>query len=258
MSVIKGNLAVFSTVSRQWWSTRTGLLPEERFLIETYLDREKKTLEAGTAGGRILLEMRTLGFTSLYGFDYVPELIEAAKKRDLIGSIQFEVGNAVSLAYTDAFFDQVVYLQQVLCFIDDDALRLNAIREAYRILKPGGTALISLLSYDARKQSPLYGAYLSYLWLMRTLRRSKRPIQYLPWLKLAGKVNWGALADRGPYVYWYETREVIQQLKLAGFQIAAAGSNRQIEQQHMHKSTEDLFKKPIEGMLYFVCHKPAM
>lgn len=129
------NKEVYSTVDFDYWAYRQNLSQHEKFLLETYLDKEGKTVEAGTAGGRIVLEMQKLGFTSLYGFDYVPEFIEQAKHRDPTNSISFTVGDATALNYDDGFFEQIVYLQQIICCIEDDLGRLNALKEAYRILK---------------------------------------------------------------------------------------------------------------------------
>ena len=55
---MKNNKAIYSTVEFDSWAFREGLIDTERFLIEQYLDKEGKTLEAGTGGGRILLEMK--------------------------------------------------------------------------------------------------------------------------------------------------------------------------------------------------------
>jgi ubiquinone/menaquinone biosynthesis C-methylase UbiE len=63
-----------------------------------------KTVEAGTAGGRILREMKDLGFQELYGYDYVPEFIEQAKQRDASQSISFEVQDATDLTYENSRF----------------------------------------------------------------------------------------------------------------------------------------------------------
>jgi ubiquinone/menaquinone biosynthesis C-methylase UbiE len=254
MSVMS-NKAVFSAIEFDSWTQRKRLIPAERFLIERYLDKRSKTLEAGTGGGRILLEMKALGFTSLHGFDFVPEFIEQARGKDVTHSICFEVQDAPCLSYGDSSFDQIIYLQQVICFIEDEASRLKALQEAYRILKRGGTALFSFLSFEARRRSAMYLPYLVYLSFLRKLRRSNRTIQYLPWLRLAGKFNFSSLLDTGPYVYWYKLKEITQLLRDVGFKIIAIGSTYQIKQGGMPESYEAFVNEPIEGMLYVVGQK---
>lgn len=246
---------VYSTVDFGSWAYKQGLLPEEEYLVKTYLNKTGKTVEAGTAGGRIILGMKELGFTSLYGFDYVPEFIAQARENDSSNSINFAVEDATALTYEDEFFDQLVYLQQIICCIDDELGRLKALREAYRTLKPGGVALFSFLSFDVRVNSPTYQPYLAYLRLLRQLRNSNSTIQYLPRIKLGGKLNVNAFLDKQPYMYWYKLEEAYQNLMQAKFQVLGIGSDLQVRQGNLHNSVESLMSEPMQGMLYFVCQK---
>lgn len=253
MSMVN-NKEVYSTVEFDSWASGKYLHPEEKYLIEKYLDKEGKTLEAGTAGGRILLELNKLGFESLHGFDYITEFIEQARQKDTSHSITFEVQDATSLNYEDSYFDQAIYLEQIISSIDDEVGRLKAVKEAHRILKSGGTALFSFLSFDVRSKSAVYLPYLMYLRFYRKLRGLNRSIQYLPWLKLGGKFNFSSFLDAEPYVYWYKLQEVDQILREAGFAVVAIGSAYQINQGRMHE-LETLVNEPLEGMIYFVCKK---
>jgi ubiquinone/menaquinone biosynthesis C-methylase UbiE len=254
MSII-GNKEIYSTLEFDSWANRENLIPAEKYLIEKYLERTKKTLEAGTGGGRILLAMKDLGFSSLYGFDYVPGFIEQARQRDVSHSINFEVQDATKLDYETSSFEQIIYLQQIISSIELDTARLNALKESHRILKKGGTALFSFLSFEVRSKSPLYLPYLIYLQILRKLRGSKLTIQSLPWLKLGGKFNLNSLIDKGPYVYWYKLTEISQILREVGFEIVAVGSSYQINQAKLCESYEILLNGHLEGMLYFVATK---
>ena len=245
---------VFSTVEFDAWADGKGLNEDEKYLIVKYLNKNGKTVEAGTAGGRILREMKDVGFQELYGYDYVPELIEQAKQRDASQSISFEVQDATDLTYENSSFEQIIYLQQIVCVIEEEDKRLKALTEAYRILKNGGTALFSFLNFESRIKSPLV-VYLAYLGMLRRLSGSNRSIQYIPWLKLGGKFNFLALLDRGPYPYWYKIPEAQQMLTKAGFKIVGVGSSYQIGQGKMCDNIESLKNQPIAGMLYFVCKK---
>ncbi|MEK7400336.1 MAG: class I SAM-dependent methyltransferase [Candidatus Poribacteria bacterium] len=249
------NKLIYSTIEFDNWANRKNLITQEKYLIETYFNKDGKTLEAGTGGGRILLEMKNMGFTSLYGFDFVPEFIEEAKRKDTTRSISFEVQDATSLSYEESFFDQVIYLQQLICFIEDDKARFKAVREAYRVLKPGGIALFSFLYFEVRRRDLKYLLYLFYIGILRKLAGSNHTIQYLPWLKLGGKFNFGSLVDRSPYVYWYKIQEAYQLLKSVGFNIVSIGSTRQITEGKMCETCEELLNEQIGGMLYFVCSK---
>ena len=127
------------------WALRKGLTDLEEQLVTRFLERDLRTLEAGTGGGRILHELRDRGFSDLHGFDYLPGFIDVARARDPSGAIDFTVQDAVGLDYPDASFDQALYVQQVLCFVEDADDRVRAMREARRVVRPGGTALFSFL-----------------------------------------------------------------------------------------------------------------
>jgi SAM-dependent methyltransferase len=234
MTTAADNRAFYEHEVFDTWALRKAALTDtEEALVERFLDAEGATLEAGTGGGRILLDLQRRGFDDLHGFDFVPGFLDVARSRDASRSIDFSVQDAVALAYPDDSFDQAIYLQQVVCFIERAADRLRAIREARRVLRPGGTALFSFLCYEARTKHPLYAAFNRYLGVLRRFRHPGVSLQYQPWLKTDTKPNLSALADRGPYVYWYRLEEALGELDRVGFEIDWAG---------------------VRGMLYVACH----
>jgi len=247
---------VFGTVERDYWAEAAGLKPDERALIERHLDRHAVTLEAGTGGGRILGEMSRLGFTLLAGFDFVPALVEAARRADATGEIRFEVQDARRLGYPDASFDQLIYLQQLLSSIEDAGDRGRVITEAFRILRPGGVALFSVLPFEVRAGSTVHRPYLAYLRLLRRVRRSERPDQLLPRLRMRGRFTPAALRDAGPHVYWYRAEEIARALTAAGFEVTAIGTTPQVVGGQLPGSAAALRGERLEGTLYVVCRKP--
>ena len=185
------NRRLFATAAFEQWADRTDLIAPEAFLVDRFLDPRASVIEAGTGGGRILFELRKRGFTDLHGFDYVPRMIEAARRRDRANAIDFTVQDAVDLDHGDASFDQAIYLQQVMSFIEHQDGRDAALREARRILRPGGTALFSFLCFEARMRNPAYAVLARYLHITRRLRARSRSIQYQPWLRHGPRRNGG-------------------------------------------------------------------
>lgn len=247
---------IFETLEFDNYAYLEGLEYAEKFLIEKYLDKKAKTLEAATAGARILLEMKKMGFAPpFYGFDCSPKMIEVAKQRDTENSIFLDVQDASNLNYKDSSFDQVMYLQQIMCLIQNASARYHAFQEAYRVLKSGGIALFSFVCFDVRIKNIFYLPYLGYLYFLRKLIRANRSIQYIPWLKHSNKPNFSALIDREPYVYWYKIQEVYKILKQANFKIVAMGTSHQIYKQKMHVCPETLANEPLDILLYVVCQK---
>lgn len=255
---MRDNREVFRTVERAVWAHKRDLLPAEQVLIEDHLEKDRTTVEAGTAGGRILREMHSLGFTSLHGFDFVPELIEDAKANDRSGTIRFDVQDATRLTYPDASFQQAVYLQQLLSIIESESGRCAVAREAYRILEPDGRALFSVLCFDGRKTTKLrhavYRPHLAYLRVLRRARGSHLSVQHQPWPTFDGKFNPGSLTDRGPYMYWFRASEIEELLRSVGFEICAVGSDSHICDRRMAATTAKL-NGALEGAFYLVCRK---
>ena len=255
--MITDNKTVYSTVEFDSWAKREGLIRSESFLIENYFDSNpiQDTVEAGTAGGRILFDLKRRGFSNLSGFDFVPEFIEQAKKSDSNGKIHFQVMDATRLTYPDGKFSQAIYLQQIVSFLESEEGRKKAVTEAYRILRPGGTVAFSFLCFESRQSALSYRVFIAWICFLRTLLMKKRSFQLLPWLKLGGSLNWKAFFDIPPYVYWFRVEEAESLLIDAGFRIVALGTDEQIIHKNMFASAASLRDQPKKGMLYFVCKK---
>jgi SAM-dependent methyltransferase len=250
---------VFSAkgVEFEKWANIEDINPEEKYIVEKYFDRDpqKSIVEAGTGGGRILLEMYEMGFRNLTGFDYVPEMIDVANHRKGELDITFDVEDATNLSYPDASFDQAFYSQQILSLMPDGGGRLSAFQEASRIVKPGGLLVFALLCFDARMQKNIYLPYLSYLKLFRKLTGSKQDSQYIPWLIHHGKFNWPALVDRGDRTYWYKIDEIYQVCEHIDLEVISLGTRVQVQQGKMCGSKAEILAEKMEGAMYVICRK---
>ena len=237
------------------WAKAEGLIPSERFLIEQYLRSDRSTLEAGVGGGRILRALIDLGFDYTSGFDNVPALIEEARRQDPSRKTAYSVQDARSLPYVDGEFDQIIYLQQIISFIGDVEGRRRAIAEAYRVLKPDGTALFSFLCYESRLQSIWMRGMIAYLACFRALTFRGRSAQSMPWLWLGGRFNLSALLDRSPHVYWFRIEQASNLLTERQFELIGIGTMAQTQQRRLCRSVKELQRMPKSGMLYVVCRK---
>jgi len=249
------NKNIFSSKEFDNWLDRDGLQPEEKKLIVDYLEKDKSTLEAGTASGRILFEMNKLGFTNLSGFDFIPEYISAAKKRNNNSIINFSVQDATKLDFGNELFGQIIYLQQIISTIEEPGMRLSALEESYRVLEKGGTAIFSFLSFESKKNDSVFKIISPVIKFFRFIKSKKISEQYIPWLKFSGKVNFKALFDIGPYNYWFRRQEIIELLESVGYKIEFYGYPKKIL--FNNSSTKSAFGKSTEevGHFYVVCKK---
>jgi SAM-dependent methyltransferase len=223
MEGARSNQDVYSSSEFERWSTARGLSAPERWLVDRYLSREGDTLEAGAGGGRILFALRDMGFTSLAGFDVVPGMVESARAADASHGIRFEVQDAVDLGDASETYDQVIYLNQFICFVDTEEGRIAAVREAHRVLRAGGVALFSFLRWEGRQSQLFARAITKWVQILRRVRGSERHEHDMPWLRLAGRPNVGALLDRDPHIHWFTKQEAETLLERAGFKIRFSG-----------------------------------
>jgi SAM-dependent methyltransferase len=238
-----------------FWTRLSEIEAGGHFLFRHFLSPQGPTLEGGTGGGRILFYLKSSGFTNLTGFDISQRLIESAEAKNLSREIEFSVQDAVSLNFKDAQFSQAIYVQQVLCFLPDDDARRKATLEAARVLKKGGRAIFSFLSFEGRSQPLLQRYFQRYLAFLRFLRGSSVSPQSLPWLKHGGRPNFGALLDRPPYVRWLKMTEISELLGSAGFSIRAAGCKISVDNGHLFPSIGDIPRDSLDGVLYVVCDR---
>lgn len=179
------NQSIYANEEPESWTERSGLLEQERALIEKYIRDRGSLVEAGTGGGRIVLEIgKRFSHLDLVTFDFVEELIREARRKS----------------------DSLVSEERMG----------DVLKESHRILKKGGVALFSFLYYPGRRINvPLSLAVNTVRWL----RGEEWKRQRLPWLKLGGRINWRLLGKNQPTTYWFEEEEIRGILEGAGFEI---------------------------------------
>jgi len=104
-------------------------------------------LDIGCGNGRMVQALtgaipgRRVSIRQYIGLDASPELVKRAKLR--YPQADFRVGDALALPFVDASFNHI-FMIAVLHQIPGAKERAQALSEAYRVLKPGGTMLITV------------------------------------------------------------------------------------------------------------------
>ena len=136
--------AYFRANAPHWDRIRSLYVPEEeveRRLLNVLSDGEiNSLLDIGTGTGRIL-EIFAPYIERGLGVDLSPDMLTVARASLAARQIrhcQVRLGDMYDIPVADDGWDMVI-LHQVLHFADDPAL---ALREAARVLRPGGTAMI--------------------------------------------------------------------------------------------------------------------
>ena len=107
------------------------------FFDEIVPSPRRRTLEMGCGEGRVARDLAARKHR-VTGIDSSPTLLSYAREADPDGT--YELADAASLPFADASFDLVVAYNSLMDFSDMP----GAVREAARVLEPGGRLCISV------------------------------------------------------------------------------------------------------------------
>ena len=187
---------VWDKIAVEWNRLRTRPYHNVQKFINYLLLAWKpgKIIDIGCGNCRNLIPFYGRGF-DCYGIDFSGEMLNNVKK--LGKNIKLKVGNAEKIEYKKEFFDYAIHSSVISC-IKGKENRLNSLKEAYRVLRKNGEALITAWN----KLDP------------RFIFKKKDIL--LPW-----KTNKGTVYR---YYHYYTPWELKRELKEAGFKIIKSGS----------------------------------
>lgn len=102
-------------------------------------------LDAGCGFGLALVLLGILGAREMHGFDLYDNMVNTIRSYEkllpdhLAKRLKVEQADASKMPYESARFDLVTSIEAISHYLDEDAF----LREAHRVLKPGGMLLIS-------------------------------------------------------------------------------------------------------------------
>lgn len=139
--------------------------------MKPFVKRHDKVLEVGCATGEYLKYLHHQGFDDLTGIDIAPLFIEQADE-----GIPFDLrsGSAEQVPFDDHLFDCLV-MDQVFEHVPDPR---QAIKEARRVLRPGGILCIALP--DASRYNEHY--FFDFYWFLLREHIQHFDLVHLAWL----------------------------------------------------------------------------
>jgi ubiquinone/menaquinone biosynthesis C-methylase UbiE len=138
------------------WSDQSVIEMEVSEIL-TRLEDGDRVLDIGCANGFSTVQFAAQKHIEILGQDYIPEMIEQAKKRlaglagRLAGRVAFDVGNITALDHAPESFDKVVVIRVVIN-LGEWPNQLRGLMECARVLKPGGLLLLSEATVQGWKQ----------------------------------------------------------------------------------------------------------
>lgn len=135
------NLETFASPVEEKTYNHYVLKGEEKILFAKYfIKKGTKILDIGCGYGRTTRPLHEMGF-NVVGIDIVSRMIETAKKEN--PEIDFRLMNAAELNFPDKTFDYVLFSFNGLDYLYPGVRREKALAEIRRVLKPGGTFILS-------------------------------------------------------------------------------------------------------------------
>jgi SAM-dependent methyltransferase len=155
------------------WESPAGKLRWARRvkMLSGHLKPEMTVLELGCGTGYFTRELARSG-ADIIAIDVSPELLEIARTNCSAPNVRYEIQNAYALSYSNATFDSVVG-SSVLHHLEIE----DAVREIYRVLKPGGTIYFT----EPNMLNPQIAIQKNVPWIKRRLGDSPDETAFFRW-----------------------------------------------------------------------------
>lgn len=116
------------------------LFRAEEYILAKYLQRGGHVLEIGCGGGRVTAHLQARG-CEVVAIDYNQAIVAEANERR--PELDIRHGDARSLAAADGSLDVVFFSFNGIDYVPDQEGREQCLREAKRVLRPGGLFVFS-------------------------------------------------------------------------------------------------------------------
>lgn len=120
-------------------AARIGLWASEEKIFTRLFQQSDSLLELGCGAGRIAFGLHELGYRNIMATDYSKAMIERARHLSTLleYNLPLQVADATDLKFDDNDFDGAIFGFNGLMQIPGIANREQALREVYRVIRPG-------------------------------------------------------------------------------------------------------------------------
>jgi ubiquinone/menaquinone biosynthesis C-methylase UbiE len=147
----KVNIDAYRTEEASEKYSNYALYPNEKYLFQKYYAPGTSILDLACGAGRTTVRLYEMGY-KVKGVDISDILINAAKKR--FSHILFEEGDYTKIMEKDSSYDNILISHNSLDYAFPEDKREKAISECARVLRKGGTLLMSSHNIKSLHFSP--------------------------------------------------------------------------------------------------------
>ncbi len=187
---------VWDKIAIPWDDYRVNPMKE---VIEFLKNKKGRILDLGCGSGRNFTRVNGM----IYGIDFSKTMLKYAEKKAdrMCIDAEFTQAEVQKVPYQDNYFDAALFVAVLHC-IKGESERKKAVKELFRLLKPGAEAIITV-------------------WSKNDERVKGKPQEALvPWSVRGNKVM--------RYYYIFEQPELESLLKHVGFEILSSKEDRNI------------------------------
>jgi len=228
MSTIEGGKNAYETWQSHWTSyietskraSSSALITADNFIKRAKIARGARILDMGCGHGRITeLIVQRVPDLDIVGVDMTQQLLDNFMAKTGVNGckIQLLQGDITKLPFPDNAFDAIIS-SRVFQYVPDPVVGVS---EAYRVLKPGGHAVIALpnrmniVKYLTYKQAKLYSPFEARDWFEKS---GFKDIVYDSMCFFPSTYGWKRTAN------FFEICNTIPFLKYTGGNVVASGA----------------------------------
>ena len=206
----------------------------------------KRVLDLACGGGRVSYFLQKMG-ARVTGIDSSNRMISRAMKR--LPEIDLGIGDASYLGFRDASFEAVCCMWNSLDCLHPKALRLQCLREIWRVLRPGGVFVFS--------HHNLAAIIFGWPGLAGIERRGYRISRILDGSVFRTEQYLSDSSFPGMKIYFAWPSQILKDLKNVGFLLERVFPNSRPLAALQRYLRSDLPVKLVEPFPYLVCRKPG-
>lgn len=197
----------YNQTAKDYARTRS-FIPDDLKYLGKYTETRDRVLDSGCANGRLyeVLKEKKVDF---FGIDFSEELIKIAESK--YPEVIFQTADALNLPFPENYFNKV-YSVSVLHNIPSREFKIKYLKEAKKVLKPGGLLILRVWDFWRRKEG--WKLFLKYSFL-KIFGKSKMDFfdVFVPWKDDQGRI----IVQR--YFHCFTKKSIADLVKESGFKI---------------------------------------